>query len=136
MLEEHELHDRVELLGEVDHEEVRDVLVRGDLFLNSSLTEAFCIAIVEAVSCGLLVVSTQVCDLSLRCCCSVVLLECLDLMYSPMLCRSVVYRRCCPMSTSYWRNPIVMVSCVLSCRSCHSGYPLRHRYCGRVEHGH
>ncbi|KNC45932.1 GlcNAc transferase [Thecamonas trahens ATCC 50062] len=60
MLEEFQLHDRVEVLGEVAHEDVRDVLVRGDIFLNSSLTEAFCIAIVEAVSCGLLVVSTRV----------------------------------------------------------------------------
>lgn len=36
------------------------VLVRGHIFLNCSLTEAFCIAIVEAASCGLLVVSTKV----------------------------------------------------------------------------
>lgn len=28
------------------------VLVQGDVFLNTSLTEAFCIAIVEAASCG------------------------------------------------------------------------------------
>ena len=32
----------------------------GDIFLNTSLTEAFCMAIVEAVSCGLTVVSTAV----------------------------------------------------------------------------
>ena len=36
------------------------MLVRGHLFLNTSLTEAFCIAILEAASCGLLVVSTCV----------------------------------------------------------------------------
>ena len=60
MLEEHQLHDRVEVLGEVAHEDVRDVLVRGDIFVNASLTEAFCIAIVEAVACGLSVVSTRV----------------------------------------------------------------------------
>jgi hypothetical protein len=36
------------------------VLVRGRIFLNCSLTEAFCIAILEAASCGLLVVSTRV----------------------------------------------------------------------------
>lgn len=34
--------------------------MQGDIFLNTSLTEAFCIAIVEAASCGLLVVSTRV----------------------------------------------------------------------------
>lgn len=32
----------------------------GDIFLNTSLTEAFCMAIVEAASAGLLVVSTNV----------------------------------------------------------------------------
>ena len=33
---------------------------RGQILLNTSLTEAFCIAILEAVACGLLVVSTKV----------------------------------------------------------------------------
>lgn len=60
MRDEHLLHDRVEMFGPVPSEDVRDVLVRGHLFLNTSLTEAFCIAIVEAASCGLLVVSTEV----------------------------------------------------------------------------
>ena len=41
-------------------QQVRNVLVRGRIFLNCSLTEAFCIAILEAASCGLLVVSTRV----------------------------------------------------------------------------
>eukprot|EP01126_Amoeba_proteus_P004469 TRINITY_DN11490_c0_g2_i1.p1 TRINITY_DN11490_c0_g2~~TRINITY_DN11490_c0_g2_i1.p1 ORF type:complete len:346 (-),score=71.77 TRINITY_DN11490_c0_g2_i1:30-1067(-) len=58
--EKHQLHDRVEMLGSVPHSECRNVLVRGNIFLNCSLTEAFCIAIVEAASCGLLVVSTRV----------------------------------------------------------------------------
>ncbi len=48
------------MLGCVPSKNVRDVLVRGHIFLNTSLTEAFCIAIVEAASCGLLVVSTDV----------------------------------------------------------------------------
>ncbi|KAJ1725677.1 Phosphatidylinositol N-acetylglucosaminyltransferase GPI3 subunit [Coemansia erecta] len=60
MREQHQLQDRVELLGSVAASDVRSVLVRGDIFLNTSLTEAFCIAIVEAASCGLLVVSTRV----------------------------------------------------------------------------
>jgi phosphatidylinositol N-acetylglucosaminyltransferase subunit A len=34
--------------------------VRGHVFLNCSLTESFCIAILEAASCGLFVVSTNV----------------------------------------------------------------------------
>nr|CDS28349.2 phosphatidylinositol phosphate 5 kinase type III [Hymenolepis microstoma] len=60
MRERHNLHFRVEMLGALPHHKVRDVLVRGDIFLNVSLTESFCIAIVEAASCGLLVVSTKV----------------------------------------------------------------------------
>ena len=35
-------------------------LVKGNVFLNMSLTEAFCTAIVEAACCGLHVVSTRV----------------------------------------------------------------------------
>lgn len=46
--------------GNVEQSKVRDVLVKGHVFLNTSLTEAFCMAIVEAVSCGLPVVSTAV----------------------------------------------------------------------------
>lgn len=54
------LQERVEMLGEVPHADARAVLTRGHIFLNSSLTEAFCIAILEAASCGLLTVSTRV----------------------------------------------------------------------------
>ncbi|XP_021187804.3 phosphatidylinositol N-acetylglucosaminyltransferase subunit A [Helicoverpa armigera] len=50
----------VTLLGSLKHSEVRNVLVKGDIFLNTSLTEAYCMAIVEAASCGLKVVSTRV----------------------------------------------------------------------------
>ncbi|CAN0829040.1 Phosphatidylinositol N-acetylglucosaminyltransferase subunit A [Linum grandiflorum] len=60
MREKHSLQDRVEMLGAVPHASVRSVLVSGHIFLNSSLTEAFCIAILEAASCGLLTVSTRV----------------------------------------------------------------------------
>eukprot|EP01083_Nonionella_stella_P008807 25453_1 len=51
---------RVELLGAVPHIGVRDVLIRGHIFLNCSLTESFCIAILEAACCGLYVVATNV----------------------------------------------------------------------------
>lgn len=60
MVERERLQDRVEFLGSVPHDQVRNVLIRGDVFLNCSLTESFCIAILEAASCGLLVVSTNV----------------------------------------------------------------------------
>jgi phosphatidylinositol glycan class A protein len=60
MKEKYQLYDRVELLGAVSHNDVRNVLIRGHIFLNCSLTESFCIAILEASSCGLFVVSTNV----------------------------------------------------------------------------
>ncbi|EYU35649.1 hypothetical protein ABFS82_10G144900 [Erythranthe guttata] len=60
MREKHSLQDRVDMLGAVPHAKVQSVLVSGHIFLNSSLTEAFCIAILEAASCGLLTVSTRV----------------------------------------------------------------------------
>ncbi|RCV44604.1 hypothetical protein SEVIR_2G107600v4 [Setaria viridis] len=60
MREKFSLQDRVEMLGAVPHAQVRSVLISGHIFLNSSLTEAFCIAILEAASCGLLTVSTRV----------------------------------------------------------------------------
>nr|CAG4650115.1 EOG090X0515 [Sida crystallina] len=54
------LHDRVLLLGALDQEGVYQTLVKGHIFLNTSLTEAYCMAIVEAASCGLQIVSTKV----------------------------------------------------------------------------
>ncbi|KAK7319655.1 hypothetical protein RJT34_04378 [Clitoria ternatea] len=60
MREKHCLQDRVELLGAIPHTQVQSVLISGHIFLNSSLTEAFCMAILEAASCGLLTVSTRV----------------------------------------------------------------------------
>jgi len=60
MVERERLQDRIEFLGSVPHSNVRNVLVRGHIFLNCSLTESFCIAILEAASCGLFVVATNV----------------------------------------------------------------------------
>ncbi|KAK4630926.1 Phosphatidylinositol N-acetylglucosaminyltransferase gpi3 subunit [Fulvia fulva] len=51
---------RVKLLGSIRHEEVRDVMIRGHLLLSTSLTEAFGTVLVEAASCGLMVVATRV----------------------------------------------------------------------------
>jgi phosphatidylinositol glycan class A protein len=51
---------RVVLLGSIRHEEVRDVMIRGHLLLSTSLTEAFGTVLVEAASCGLMVVATRV----------------------------------------------------------------------------
>jgi phosphatidylinositol glycan class A protein len=60
MIERMVLQDRVEMLGAIRHEEVRDVMVRGQIYLHPSLTEAFGTVIVEAASCGLYVVCTCV----------------------------------------------------------------------------
>ncbi|KAL2014850.1 hypothetical protein VTN00DRAFT_2375 [Thermoascus crustaceus] len=60
MLERNVLQDKVEMLGPVRHEQVRDVMVRGHIYLHPSLTEAFGTVIVEAASCGLYVVCTRV----------------------------------------------------------------------------
>ncbi|QSS54844.1 phosphatidylinositol N-acetylglucosaminyltransferase GPI3 [Histoplasma capsulatum var. duboisii H88] len=60
MLERNVLQDKVEFLGAVRHEEVRNVMVRGHIYLHPSLTEAFGTVIVEAASCGLYVVCTRV----------------------------------------------------------------------------
>ncbi|EPS96892.1 hypothetical protein FOMPIDRAFT_127023 [Fomitopsis schrenkii] len=60
MREKHMLQDRIEILGPVRHNDVRNVLIRGSIFLNTSLTESFGIAIVEAACAGLYVVATRV----------------------------------------------------------------------------
>ncbi|KAI1693355.1 PIGA (GPI anchor biosynthesis) domain-containing protein [Ditylenchus destructor] len=60
MREKFKLHNRVIMLGVLPHDKVRDTLIQGQIFLNTSLTEAFCMSIVEAASCGLYVVSTKV----------------------------------------------------------------------------
>ncbi|CCH60633.1 hypothetical protein TBLA_0D01250 [Henningerozyma blattae CBS 6284] len=60
MIEIFRLQKRVELLGSVPHENVRDVMCKGDIYLHASLTEAFGTVLVEAASCGLLIVTTTV----------------------------------------------------------------------------
>ncbi|ODN95236.1 phosphatidylinositol glycan, class A [Cryptococcus wingfieldii CBS 7118] len=60
MVEKHQLQSRVTLLGRVLPGEVEGVLRRGQIFLGTSLTEAFGISLIEAASCGLFVVGTKV----------------------------------------------------------------------------
>lgn len=48
------------MLGSIPNTKVCEVLNRGHIFLNTSLSEAFCIAILEAAFAGLLVVTTNV----------------------------------------------------------------------------
>lgn len=58
--EKNNMQDQIQMLGALEHSDVRDVLTCGHIFLNTSLTEAYCMAIVEACSVGLHVVSTRV----------------------------------------------------------------------------
>ncbi|WIA35689.1 hypothetical protein OEZ86_004095 [Tetradesmus obliquus] len=60
MINQEGLAGRVALAGAIPHERAREFLLQGHIFVNASLTEAFCMAIVEAASAGLLVVSTCV----------------------------------------------------------------------------
>ncbi|KAI0674567.1 transferase [Trametes maxima] len=60
MREKYLLQDRIEMLGPVRHSDVRNVLTQGAIFMNTSLTESFGIAILEAACAGLYVVSTRV----------------------------------------------------------------------------
>jgi phosphatidylinositol glycan class A protein len=60
MINSPNLVHKVTLLGGLHHNEVRKVMIMGDIYLNTSLTEAFCIANVEAASCGLHVISTDI----------------------------------------------------------------------------
>lgn len=59
-VERHRLNRKVTFLGGIDRLKVKDLLNRSHLFLNTSLTDAFCISIIEAAACGLYVVSTNV----------------------------------------------------------------------------
>jgi phosphatidylinositol glycan class A protein len=60
MVAAHGLAGRVALLGAVAHGDVPALLHRGALFLNCSLTESFCVAVLEAACAGCHVVTTPV----------------------------------------------------------------------------
>ncbi|THH07552.1 hypothetical protein EW145_g3300 [Phellinidium pouzarii] len=60
MRDKHLLQDRIILRGPIRHSDVREILTEGSIFLNTSLTESFGIAILEAACAGLYVVSTRV----------------------------------------------------------------------------
>jgi len=59
-VKEAKLERRVTFVGALPHSQVLNLLKRGSIFLNCSLTEAFCVSLVEAAAAGLLVVSTSV----------------------------------------------------------------------------
>lgn len=47
------VRDRVEFTGFVDREDVYRILAASDLYVQPSLSEGFCVALVEAMACGL-----------------------------------------------------------------------------------
>ena len=60
MIDEKQLHDQVEIFNFMSHEEVAEIMRDSDVLLNTSLTESFCMTVVEATMCGLAVVTTNV----------------------------------------------------------------------------
>jgi phosphatidylinositol glycan class A protein len=60
VVQENQIQGQVKLFGNLPHERVIHILEEGNIFLNLSLTEAFGMAMLEAASVGLLVVSTSV----------------------------------------------------------------------------
>ena len=52
--------DRITVLGQVPHDRVPEILRQGHIFLNCSFIDSFCLSSVEAIACGLFVVSTNV----------------------------------------------------------------------------
>ncbi|KAF7702653.1 N-acetylglucosaminyl-phosphatidylinositol biosynthetic protein [Cucumispora dikerogammari] len=54
------MESKIFLLGGMNHKQISLELINSDIFINTSLTEAFNISILEAASCGLLVISTNV----------------------------------------------------------------------------
>lgn len=60
MVERNLLSERVTLLGGLPNSAVPALLRDADIMLNTSLTESFCIAVLEAACCGCVVVSSDV----------------------------------------------------------------------------
>ena len=60
MIETNSLESRVTLIGDVSRSDVPSFLRSGDVFLNCSLTESFCIALLEGAICGNICVSNDV----------------------------------------------------------------------------
>ena len=59
LVDELNLNSRVQLLGKLDREEINAIFGRSSFFVLSSIYETFGIVIIEAMSCGLPVVSTR-----------------------------------------------------------------------------
>lgn len=60
LVKDFKIESQVKFLGFEKYEKVPQILSSGDIFLNPSVSEAFCIAILEAAACGAYVLSTNV----------------------------------------------------------------------------
>ncbi|MES1919648.1 hypothetical protein MHBO_001443 [Bonamia ostreae] len=60
MRKKNQLNDRITIKPGIPFDKVRENLIEAHIFLNGSLTESFCMANLEAMSCGLHVVTTNV----------------------------------------------------------------------------
>ncbi len=60
IIKEFGIQGQIKMLGFEKMEKVPEILSSGDIFLNTSVSEAFCMAILEAASCGLYVCSTNI----------------------------------------------------------------------------
>jgi phosphatidylinositol glycan class A protein len=60
LVKEFKIENQVKFLGFTKIERVPEILSSGDIFLNPSVSEAFCIAILEAAACGAYVLTTNV----------------------------------------------------------------------------
>ena len=59
IVDEYNLGDRVDIYeGYVKMTEIPSTLAKHDIILITSLTESFCLLILEAIACGLYVIST------------------------------------------------------------------------------
>lgn len=59
LIYENGLKNKVKLLGRLSRDEVRRVFNTADYYVHSSLVETFCISMIEAMSCGLPVLTTR-----------------------------------------------------------------------------
>ncbi|ORD95164.1 GPI_anchor biosynthesis pro [Enterospora canceri] len=59
-IDQHDLHNQVTMHGCLNQSEMAEMMRNSSILLNTSLTESFCMVVVEALACGMDVVTTNV----------------------------------------------------------------------------